>query len=180
MKAFRAARGMWKFERPQNKWRFPEMAVPQNGWVIRENHENPVKIYDLGVPLVWETPVWSILICSWSLLRPVFFPWKSGLGFSLDSWLHMAESHSDNNDPDTRYTKDRKIGWNWHVANPSDLLLILCASWSSWCSQDGSSVPRCAPLLQRPKRITRQGSKRVRSSLLDTRNGHVGGANSIK
>ena len=34
---------------------FPNIGVPQNGWFIREN---PIKIYDLGVPLFLETPIY--------------------------------------------------------------------------------------------------------------------------
>ena len=33
-------------------WGFPEMVVPQNGWLILEN---PIKMDDLGVPLFQET-----------------------------------------------------------------------------------------------------------------------------
>ena len=34
------------------KWVFPEMEVPQNGWVMMDN---PMKMYDLGEPLCQET-----------------------------------------------------------------------------------------------------------------------------
>ena len=32
------------------------MGVPPNGWFTTENR---IKMDDLGVPLFWETPVWS-------------------------------------------------------------------------------------------------------------------------
>ena len=38
---------------PAEKWMFPKIGVPQNGWFIMEN---PIKIDDLGVPLFLETP----------------------------------------------------------------------------------------------------------------------------
>ena len=41
-------------ERLQDGWMkywFPEIRVPQNGWVIVYIVENPMKVDDLGVPL---------------------------------------------------------------------------------------------------------------------------------
>ena len=38
-------------------WVFPNIGVPQNGCFIREN---PIKIYDLVVPLFLETFIWGL------------------------------------------------------------------------------------------------------------------------
>ena len=38
-----------------SKWVFPKIGIPQNGWFMMEN---PIKIYDLGVPLFSETSKW--------------------------------------------------------------------------------------------------------------------------
>ena len=43
--------------RGENKWVFPKIVVPQNGWFIRET---PIKMDDLGgPPLFLETPKWT-------------------------------------------------------------------------------------------------------------------------
>ena len=36
-------------------WIFPQIVVPQNGWLIMKN---PIKMDDLGVPLFLETPIY--------------------------------------------------------------------------------------------------------------------------
>ena len=40
---------------------FPKIGVPQNGWLIMEN---PIKMYDLGVPLFSETSIYFHLPCT--------------------------------------------------------------------------------------------------------------------
>ena len=46
-------------------WRFPEMGVPQDGWLIRENS---IKMDDWGVPLFQETTIWS----SFTIIYPSY------------------------------------------------------------------------------------------------------------
>ena len=40
-----------------DKWMFPKIGVPQNGWFTVYIMENPIKMDDLGVPLFVETPI---------------------------------------------------------------------------------------------------------------------------
>ena len=40
-----------------NIWVFPKIVVPQNAWFIMEN---PIKVNDLGVPLLSETPIFRV------------------------------------------------------------------------------------------------------------------------
>ena len=53
------------------------MGDPQNGWFTKEN---PIKIYDWGVPPFMETPTWGILITSMGIC-PFSFVIQS-VGFS--------------------------------------------------------------------------------------------------
>ena len=39
-------------------WGFPKIGVPQNEWFMMEN---PIKMDDLGVPLLLETPMYFLL-----------------------------------------------------------------------------------------------------------------------
>ncbi len=41
-------------------WVFPKIGVPQKGWFLMEN---PIKMDELGVPLVLETPMYRNLNC---------------------------------------------------------------------------------------------------------------------
>ena len=50
--------GRFKSHYPEDKWVFPKIGVPQNGWFIMEN---PIKMDDLGVPPFSETLKWCVL-----------------------------------------------------------------------------------------------------------------------
>ncbi len=78
-------------------WVFPKIVVPQNGWLVMENH---IKMDDLGVPLLLETPIiyiyiyifaqqnlsqkwiqqstWEGMDCLWRSVSPKI-PWQSQL-----------------------------------------------------------------------------------------------------
>ena len=43
-------------------WLFPKIKVPQNGWFIMENPENPIEMDDLGVPLFSETSIYWLVV----------------------------------------------------------------------------------------------------------------------
>ena len=41
------------------RWMFPKIGVPQNGWFVMEH---PIKMDDLGVPLLLETPIYGCVL----------------------------------------------------------------------------------------------------------------------
>ena len=47
-------RGYERTLQKSKNWRFPKMAVPQNGSLM----ENPIRMDDLGVPPFQEMPIW--------------------------------------------------------------------------------------------------------------------------
>ena len=43
----------WEHKTKSNKWVFPKIGVPQNGWFIMEN---PINMGDLGVTIILGNP----------------------------------------------------------------------------------------------------------------------------
>ena len=78
----------WSYYSPKNKWMFPKIEVPQNGWFMMEN---PIKMDDLGVPLFSETPKWPYN--QW-----VFLGWPkktSSRPSKSTTFDEVVESHQD-------------------------------------------------------------------------------------
>ena len=77
-------------------WVFPKIGVPQNGWFTMEN---PIKMDDLGVPPLCETPIYEvqfyfkciafkpiIIAPTWLVSGCEIAPWKSWLLEGGVSW----------------------------------------------------------------------------------------------
>ena len=69
----------------EDKWVFPKIGVPQNGWFIRDN---PIRIDDLGYHYFWETPK------SCQIMR---FHWSRQRGKPCSTrktlWIKMYHDH---------------------------------------------------------------------------------------